>query len=127
MDARAIADIFGAFGNVQVRRMFGGHGIFAEGVMFALEADGEIYLKADTDTAQAFAAEGCTRFTYRKGDRDVAMSYWSAPLAAHDDPEIMADWAKRAHACARNVAGPARSRRAGSRIAGATHKRKTIR
>ena len=47
MDAEAIRELFAGFGPVVVRRMFGGAGIYAEGTMFALVADGVIYLKAD--------------------------------------------------------------------------------
>jgi DNA transformation protein len=47
MDADEVADIFASFGPVKCRRMFGGLGIYADGVMFALSGFGEIYLKAD--------------------------------------------------------------------------------
>lgn len=93
-----------AFGPVRLRRMFGGQGIFRDGLMFALEADGILYLKADDADAPAFREAGCEQFHYRKRDRDVAMGYWSAPLAALEDPDIMAQWAQRAHACAQRQA-----------------------
>lgn len=111
MDADAIRDAFSAFGPVQLRRMFGGHGVFRDGLMFALEADGTLFLKADEADAQAFRDAGCTQFAYHKGDRDVAMSYWSAPLAALEDPDIMAEWARRAHATARRLAKPGKPAR----------------
>ena len=47
MDSEAIKDLFAAFGTVTVRRMFGGAGIYADGVMIAIAFDGEVYLKAD--------------------------------------------------------------------------------
>lgn len=107
LDADAIRDAFAAFGTVRVRRMFGGQGIFHDGLMFALEADGTLYLKADEADAPAYRQAGCTQFSYRKGDRDVAMNYWSVPLAALEEPEIMARWARMAHACARHRAARA--------------------
>ncbi len=36
MDRDRIAEMFAAFGRVDVRRMFGGAGIYADGIMFAL-------------------------------------------------------------------------------------------
>jgi hypothetical protein len=42
-----IRELFSVFGPVEVRPMFGGAGIYAEGRMFALVSDGVIYLKAD--------------------------------------------------------------------------------
>ena len=84
--------------------MFGGCGVFRDGLMFALKADGILYLKADDADVAAFHKAGCEQFHYRKGNRDVAMGYWSAPLAALEDPGIMAQWARRAHACAQRQA-----------------------
>ncbi len=40
MDADSIRDLFQGIGPVQIRRMFGGQGIYRDGMMFALEAGG---------------------------------------------------------------------------------------
>jgi DNA transformation protein and related proteins len=40
-----VRDLFSAFGPVDVRRMFSGAGLFADGVMFALMVRGVIYLE----------------------------------------------------------------------------------
>ena len=58
-----IRDLFFAFGPVTVRRMFGGAGIYADGMMFALVADGVIYLKADEQNVPAFERENLPPFT----------------------------------------------------------------
>ena len=47
--------------------MFGGAGIFADGLMIALVADGVIYLKADEQTIPAFEREGSRRSLYAAG------------------------------------------------------------
>jgi DNA transformation protein len=79
-----LEDLFSEFGPVEVRSMFGGAGIFADGVMLGLAADGALYLKADEIFAGEFAAEGKGPFTYQaKGRKPVSMSYWEvagAPL-----------------------------------------------
>ncbi len=95
--------------------MFGGAGIYAEGTMFALVADGVIYLKADGRTESAFIVEGLQPFSYeaRNGKRAV-MSYRRMPDRLYDDPEELAQWAKAAFAAARRAAArksrPVRSR-----------------
>ncbi len=115
MDAEAIGELFAGFGPVVVRRMFGGAGIYAEGTMFALVADGVIYLKADGRTEAAFIVEGLQPFSYeaRNGKRAV-MSYRRMPDRLYDDPEELAQWAKAAFAAARRAAArksrPVRSR-----------------
>ena len=84
MDAEASASCSRAFGPVTVRRMFGGAGIYADGTMFALVADGVIYLKADEQNVPAFEREQLEPFTYATKDgrraRDV--------LSAHARPAL---------------------------------------
>lgn len=107
MSPDGIRDIFLPFGPVTVRRMFGGAGVFADGVMFALEADGILYLKVDAVTREDFAAEHCLPFTYatRDGEKRID-SYWSFPERLYDEPKVLADWAQRAHAVALRAARP---------------------
>ena len=82
--------------------MFGGAGIYADGTMFALVADGVIYLKADEQNAPAFEREELEPFTYatKDGKRGV-MSYRRMPDRLYDDPDELATWARAALAAAR--------------------------
>lgn len=59
MDDETIRDLFSAIGLVTIRRMFGGKGIYRDGLIFALVVRGELLLKADAQTAPAFAEAGC--------------------------------------------------------------------
>ena len=96
-----VQDLLSEFGPVSIRNMFGGAGIYANGVTFAILVDDTLYLKADALSARDFAAEGKGPFTYRpKGQAPVAMSYWEVPERLLDDPEELATWARRAHAVA---------------------------
>lgn len=99
MDDAAISDMFASVGPVTVKRMFGGKGVYVNGVIVAVEVDGEILLKADGETAPLFAAAGARQWTYegKKQGKPVAMPYWSIPDSALDDPDEMAVWARRAH------------------------------
>jgi DNA transformation protein len=103
-DPDTIAELFAAFGAVAVRRMFGGAGIFADGVMFALVDDGVIYLKADPGAVAAFTREKLGPFTYStKTGRRSLTSYWRMPERLYDDPEELARWAEQALAAARRA------------------------
>ncbi len=84
-------------GPVKSRRMFGGSGLFADGLMFALIANEVLYLKADEQTQPAFEAEGMEPFTYetKAGKRGV-MSYWQVPERLFDEPEEFVSWARDA-------------------------------
>jgi TfoX/Sxy family transcriptional regulator of competence genes len=71
VDALAIRELFAEFGPVDVRRMFGGVGVFVEGRMIALVSRAVIYLKADAETIPDFEREGLAPFSYgtRNGER----------------------------------------------------------
>ncbi len=97
-----IVELFSDFGPVTVRRKFGGAGIYADGTMFGLVADGVIYLKAGGDNAAMFEREGLPPFTYqRRTDERAVMSYRRMPDRLYDDPEELAEWARAALSAAR--------------------------
>jgi len=120
-----IQELFSAFGVVAVRRMFGGAGIYADGTMFGLVADGVIYLKADERNAPAFEREKLPPFTYetRDGRRGV-MSYRRMPERLYDDPDELATWARDALAAAQRSGVRAVRKRASKKTAGKESARK---
>ena len=105
MDDARFTDLFESLGPIRTRRMFGGTGIYAEGVMFALEAYGEIYLKADAEAEPRYRAAGSHPFVYEKEGKRATMSYWRIPDAALDDPEEAGRWGRIALDAARRAAG----------------------
>ncbi|SDR51524.1 DNA transformation protein [Rhizobiales bacterium GAS191] len=104
MDSRAIADIFAAFGSVRLKRMFGGHGVYADDLCFALEISGEIFLKADAETQDLFAAAGSQPFTYERAGKTASLGYWRLPDDAFDDDDELKRWSNLALAAARRAA-----------------------
>ena len=110
VDRAHLDDLFAAFGPVDVRRLFGGKGIYADGAMFALVAGGVLYLKADAAFARELEARGSEPFGYvASNGRRTVMSFWRLPEAAMDDPDDLAALSHRALAVAR--AAPAKARR----------------
>lgn len=111
--AETLLELLAPLGPVQVRRMFGGSGIFLDGLMFGLVADDVLYLKADAETIADFEAEGLEPFRYGRSDgRVTVMSYWQAPERLLDEADEMVIWARKAVSVARRAAAktkPARS------------------
>jgi DNA transformation protein and related proteins len=104
-----IRELFSAFGPVEVRRLFGGAGIYADDMMFGLVHAGLIHLKADEHNAPAFDREKLAPFSYKTKDGEHQLtSYRRIPDRLYDDPEELAMWARDALAVARR-------RRAGKR------------
>lgn len=90
-----LKEVFAQFGAIQARKMFGGYGLYFDGVMFGLVADEMLYLKADAAIAHHFEDKGLPQFSYNKGDKLIKMSYYLAPEEIYDDPEAATAWAKR--------------------------------
>lgn len=100
-DVEWLHDLFEPFGAVTIRAMFGGHGIYRDGTIFAIAIDGELYLKIDDETRPHFEAAGSAPFVYASTGRPpITMSYWSVPAEALDSPQDLLPWARLAHAAA---------------------------
>ena len=109
MDAEGLKALFEPFGAVTVKRMFGGHGVYADDLCFAIEADGEVYLKCDADNEASFAAAGSAPFTYMARGKPMKMAYWRLVETAYDDPDELRHWARLGlNAARRAAAGKAR-------------------
>jgi DNA transformation protein len=90
-------ELFAPLGIIQIKRMFGGAGIYAEGIMFAILADEVVYLKADAENRALFEAENLEAFSYEaKGKKRVSLGYFRAPDEAMDSPQLMLPWARSA-------------------------------
>lgn len=105
MDPEFIRELFSQFRPVTIKRMFGGAGIYAGGLMFALVFDDAIYLKVDADSISDFEREGSKPFVYTRfktPDRvqRPSLSYWRLPDRLYDDPDELTVWARRALAVA---------------------------
>ncbi len=101
-------DLFSGMGLVEARRMFGGAGLYAGGVMFGLIDNEVIYLKVDEALKAELAAAGARSWIYteRKGPRagiPQETSYWSLPEPALDDPDEACAWGARALAVAQAI------------------------
>lgn len=106
MDDGFIRDLFSSFRPVKVRRMFGGAGVYADDVMFALIAYDVIYLKAGESNEADFIAEDLPPFIYEASDgKRTTMSYRRMPDRLYDDPDELAQWAARALQVALSKAG----------------------
>ena len=88
-------------GPVSAKQMFGGWGLYHEGLFFALVADDMLYLKVDDDNRAQFEAAGLPPFVYvtKDGER-MTLSYHQAPPEALESPASMAAWARSGYAAA---------------------------
>lgn len=92
-----LLELAAPLGPVTSRRMFGGVGLFADGLMFGLVVDDVLYFKVDDENRPAFESEGMEVFSYeRSGGKRASLSYWRVPERLFDEPEEFVDWARDA-------------------------------
>lgn len=74
---------FYALGGITTRSQFGGYGILADGIMFAVIAEGELYLRATEGLESVFRSRGMVKW-----------SIWSTPNAGCQLPCAITGWMK---------------------------------
>jgi DNA transformation protein len=93
-------------GPIVTRRMFGGVGIYAGDVFFAIIDNDVLYLKTDDSNRPDFERAGSGPFR-PTGEGGETMMYYSVPVSVLEDAGELAAWGKKAIA----VAVDARSRK----------------
>ncbi len=96
-----IADRLVALGPVESRQMFGGAGLFLDGVMFGLISGGALYFKTGPENRDAYDSAGTAPFAFMRGARRVETSYRSVPDGVLADGAALAAWGEGALAVAR--------------------------
>ena len=94
-------------GRVTPRAMFGGVGLYLDGLFFALIDDDTLYFKtADSNRSRYEKAES-RPFCPDPREPGKTMAYWQVPVEVLEDPDELAVWAREAM----DVALHAKSRR----------------
>ena len=90
-------------GTPQVKRMFGGAGLYLDGTIFALLANDVLYLKVDAQNRADFEAEDMEPFTPFEDGRVVLKSYFECPPHVLEEPEALCDWARKSWGAGRRA------------------------
>lgn len=86
---------------VRARAMFGGVGIYAGELFFALLADDTLYFKVDDSNRSDFEAQGMGPFR-PYGEGGEVMQYYQVPADLLDDPDALKPWVEKSIAVAAN-------------------------
>ncbi len=101
---------FEPLGEITARAMFGGHGLYCDGVFFALVAHNAVFLKADDVNQPEFEARGLKAFRPFE-DKAGVMRYFEAPAEMFEDPDALKHWAGGAVAAGIRARGKKRGLR----------------
>jgi DNA transformation protein len=94
-------------GMVVARGMFGGIGLYLDGLFFALIDDDTLYFKTDDSNRARFEQAGSRPFCPFPDRPGHVMAYWQVPAEVLEDPEELRAWTREAL----TVALAARSKR----------------
>jgi DNA transformation protein len=100
---------------VTSRRMFGGVGLYAEGLFFGLIADDTLYLKVDDSNRTDYEQRGSKPFCPYPDRLEFSMSYFDVPADLLDDADELSRWARKSVAIALSTANE-KARRVTKRI-----------
>src|ERR1700732_4365139 len=82
-------------GPITPKRMFGGVGLYAGELFFALLSGDVLYLKADDSTRREFEAAGARPFQPYPDRGSGTMQYYRVPAAILEDSGELIAWAKK--------------------------------
>jgi DNA transformation protein len=105
--------------NVTSRRMFGGVGLYADGLFFGLIAEDTLYFKVDDSNRSDYERRGSKPFCPFPDKSEFSMSYFDLPADVLEDAEELACWARKSVM----VASAAASRKAIKQVSKKTKKK----
>ncbi len=91
---RFVLEQLAPLGGVTSRRMFGGHGLYADGSFFGLIHNNRLFFKTDAASANDYLAAGSKPF--QPSARQTLKHYYEVPAAVLDRAELLIGWARRA-------------------------------
>lgn len=88
-------------GFIKVKRMFGGAGLYYDGLIFGLLADDVLYFKVDDSNRSDYEAAGTEAFR-PFAHKPMEMPYYEVPADIIEDKEQLAAWAWKALLVSKN-------------------------
>ena len=92
-----VLELLEPIGQISVRAMFGGHGLYYRGVIFGLVIHDELYFKTGEGNILEYKAAGSSPFIYAGKHKPMTMSYWRVPERVLEDDALLKQWVFAAH------------------------------
>ncbi len=93
-----VSDQLKGLEGLEIKRMFGGFGLYLKKIFFAILVDGRLYFKTNPKTLQAFEKAGSKPFIYeKKGRKTIRLkNYYEVPVDILEDRKTLQLWAVQA-------------------------------
>ena len=92
-----VLDILSPFGTISARAMFGGYGIYKDGVIVAIVVNDELYFKVDQSNKAQYEELESEPFTYESHGKRATMSYWKVPAEVLEDKKRLPQWLQQSY------------------------------
>ena len=90
-------------GPVQARAMFGAHGLYLDGLIFAIVTDDALFFKIDAVSRERFIKKGCEPLTYEGRSGTIALPYYETPDGTLTSTRRLLPWAELGLEAARRI------------------------
>ncbi len=91
-------------GDARGRPMFGGYGVYLDGLIIGIIAFDTLYLKVDDQNRPDFEAAGASPFSYdTKSGTNTIAAYWEVPTDVLEDSDQLRAWALKSLAVSRRA------------------------
>jgi len=79
---------------INQRRMFGGYGLYKDGIIFGMIIDDKLYFKLTPKSKKLFENSNASPFTYthNKSGKTVIMPYYEVPEEILEDKNTIYEW-----------------------------------
>ena len=123
-----LTDQLTPLGEARGRPMFGGYGVYLDGLIIGLIAFDTFYLKVDDQNRPDFEAAGSSPFSYdTKSGVNTTMGYWEVPADVLDDSDQLRAWALKSLAVSRRAGAKSAPKRKKRSPASSHRKRRPAR
>ncbi len=93
-----ILDQLSDWGGITCRAMFGGYGLYQNGVFFAVLTHDELYFKVDDESRPIYRERQMKPFL--TNEHEMTSTYYQVPIEIIEDNEALMAWAIRAREAA---------------------------
>ena len=90
-----VIEQLGGLARVSSRRMFGGIGLYCDGLFFGLIDNDTLFFKVDDTNRPDYVARGMAAFRPFRDRPDQSLSYFEVPADALEDRDELATWARK--------------------------------
>lgn len=91
-----VLEQLGGLEGLACRRMFGGYGLYGGDVFFGIIHGGALYFRTDERSRSDYLQQGMRPFM--PNPRQSLKAYYEVPVTVLEEPELLAEWARRAMA-----------------------------